>query len=85
MGQIMIKKRRALNDESFDILMTISHRQEPLTSPELDQIIDTGKSLRDRRIFFKEYFLNFSLILTLSAPTQQNGQTHSNNSPAVCR
>ena len=39
-GQIVTKKRCALDNESLDIIMRISHRQEPLTSHELNQIID---------------------------------------------
>ena len=30
MGQIMTKKRCALNDESLDMRIRMSHRQEPL-------------------------------------------------------
>ena len=41
MGQILTKKRYALDDESLNMLMRISHRREPLKSHELNQIIDT--------------------------------------------
>ena len=63
MGQIMTKKRCALDDECLDMLMRISYRQEPLKSYELNQIIDTWKSLRDRRIFSEEVqpFLDLKL------------------------
>ena len=54
MGQIMTKKSCGLDNGSLDILMRISHRQEPLKSHELNQIIDTWKRLRDCRIFSEE-------------------------------
>ena len=54
MGQIMTKKGCALDDESLDILMRISHRQKPLKTHELNQIIDTWKSVRDRKNFPEE-------------------------------
>ena len=63
MGQIMTKKRCALDDESLDMLMRISHRQQPLKSHELNQKIDTWDRKASGTI---EYFLkklNFSLIL----------------------
>ena len=54
MVQIMTKKKCALDIESLDMLMRISHKQDPLKSHELNQITDTWKSLRDHRIFAKE-------------------------------
>ena len=53
-GQIMTKKRCALNNENLDIIMRIFHRQEALKTHELNQIIDTWKSLRDCRVFSEE-------------------------------
>ena len=37
----MTQKRCARDNESLDLLMRISHRQGPLKSHELNQIIDT--------------------------------------------
>ena len=50
MGEIMTKKRCALDDESLGMLKRISHRQEPLKSHELNQILETLNSYRDCRI-----------------------------------
>ena len=36
MGQIVTKKRCALDIESLDMLMKISHKQDPLKSHELN-------------------------------------------------
>ena len=67
MGQIMTKKRCALDDESLDMQIRISHRQEPLKIHELNQITDTWKSVRDRRIFSEEVltFLDLKLWVLL--------------------
>ena len=52
MGQIMTKKRCALDDESLDMQMRISHRQEPLKIHELNQIIDTSGTVES---FLKKF------------------------------
>ena len=36
------------------------------------------------RAFCENPFNPFLFVITLSAPTQQNGQTHSSNLSAVC-
>ena len=51
MGQIMSKKRTALDDSSLDTLMRISYHKEPLTSNEIKSTLDIWKNKRDRRIF----------------------------------
>ena len=63
MGQIMTKKRRALDDEGLDMLMRISHRQQPLKSHELNQKIDTWDRKASRTIESLLKKFNFSLIL----------------------
>ena len=47
MGQTATKIRCALNDECLDVLSGMSHWKEQMKSQELDQIIDTCKSLRE--------------------------------------
>ena len=54
MGEIMTKKRFALDDESLCMLKRISHRQEPLKSQELNQILETLNSYRDCGILPEE-------------------------------
>ena len=51
MGQIMTKKRTALDDSSLDTLMRISYHKEPLTSNEIKSTLDIWKNKCDRRIF----------------------------------
>ena len=51
MGQIMTKKRCALDDKSLDLLMRIAYRKDPLQNHEINEITDIWKSLKDRRIF----------------------------------
>ena len=63
MGQIMTKKRCGLHDESLDMLMRISYKQEPLKTHELNQLIDTWKSVRDHRIFSEDDLLFLDLKL----------------------
>ena len=42
MGQIMIKKRCLLDDNSFDLLMCISHNKENLTMKDTTQVMVFG-------------------------------------------
>ena len=51
MGQIMTKKKCSLDDNSFDLLMRISHNKESLTTKDTTQVMDIWYGLSERRIF----------------------------------
>ena len=51
MGQIMTKKRSTLDDNSLDLLMRISYRKKPFDVVEINQIFDSWKGMKERRIF----------------------------------
>ena len=51
MGQIMTKKKCSLDDNSFDLLMRISHNKESLTTKDTTQVMDIWSGLSERRIF----------------------------------
>ena len=51
MGQIMTKKKCSLDDNSFDLLMRISHNKESLTTKGKTQVMDIWYGLSERRIF----------------------------------
>ena len=51
MGQIMTKKKCSLDDNSFDLLMRISHNKESLTTKDTKQVMDIWYGLSERRIF----------------------------------
>ena len=51
MGQIMTKKKCSLDDNSFVLLMRISHNKESLTTKDTTQVMDIWYGLSERRIF----------------------------------
>ena len=51
MKLIMTDKRTRLEPESLDFLMRISYNSEPLSTEEVNAVIDVWKTSRSRRIF----------------------------------
>ena len=47
----MTKKKCSLDDNSFDLLMRISHNKESLTTKDTTQVMDIWYGLSERRIF----------------------------------
>ena len=51
MKLIMADKHTRLEPESLDSLMRISYNNEPLSTEEVNAVIDVWKTSRSRRIF----------------------------------
>ena len=55
MGQIVTKKRTALDDDSLEMLMRISYHKTPLNTNDVKGVLDKWKKEKDRRIFANEF------------------------------
>ena len=55
MGQIVAKKRTALDDNSLEMLMRISYNKTPLNTNEVKGVLDKWREEKDRRIFANEF------------------------------
>ena len=51
MGQIVTKKHTALDDNSLEMLMSISYNKTPLNTNDVKGVLDKWKKEKDRRIF----------------------------------
>ena len=54
-GQIVTKKRTALDDNSLEMLMRISYNKTPLNTNDVKGVLDKWKKLKDRRIFANKF------------------------------
>ena len=54
-GQIVTKKRTALDDNSLEMLMRISYNKTPLNTNDVKGVLDKWKKKKDRRIFAKKF------------------------------
>ena len=52
MGQIMAKKRTALDDNS---LMRISYQKQSLNTNDIKQVLDLWRNQKERRIFSSDF------------------------------
>ena len=55
MGQIVTKKRTALNDNSLEMLMRISYNKTQLNTNDVKGVLDKLKKEKDRRIFANKF------------------------------
>ena len=55
MGQTVTKKRTALDNNSLEMLMRISHYKTPLNTNDVKRVLDKWKKEKDRRIFANEF------------------------------
>ena len=55
MGQIVTKKRTALDDNSLEMLMRISYNKTPLNTNDVKGVLDKWKKLKDCRIFANKF------------------------------
>ena len=55
MGQIVTKKRTALDDNSLEMLMRISYNKTSLNTNDVRGILDKWKKEKDRRIFANDF------------------------------
>ena len=55
MGQIVAKKRTALDDNSLEMLMRISYNKTPLNTNDVKGILDKWKKEKYHRIFANEF------------------------------
>ena len=54
-GQIVTKKRTALDDNSLEMLMRISYNKTPLNTNDVKGVLDKWKKLKDCRIFANKF------------------------------
>ena len=54
-GQIVTKKRTALDDNSLEMLMRISYNKTPLNTNDVKGVLDKLKKEKDRRIFANKF------------------------------
>ena len=54
-GQIVTKKRTALDDNSLEMLMRISYNKTPLNTNDVKGVLDKWKKKKDRSIFAKKF------------------------------
>ena len=55
MGQIMAKKRTALDDNSLETLMRISYQKQSLNTNDIKQVLDLWRNQKERRIFSSDF------------------------------
>ena len=55
MGQIVTKKRTALDDNSLEMLMRISYNKTQLNTNDVKGVLDKLKKEKDRRIFANKF------------------------------
>ena len=55
MGQIVTKKRTALDDNSLEMLMRISYNKTPLNTNDVKGVLDKLKKEKDRKIFANKF------------------------------
>ena len=55
MGQIVTKKRTALDDNSLEMLMRISYNKTQLNTNDVKGVLDKWKKEKDRRIFANKF------------------------------
>ena len=55
MGQIVTKKRTALDDNSLEMLMPISYNKTQLNTNDVKGVLDKLKKEKDRRIFANKF------------------------------
>ena len=55
MGQIVTKKRTALDDNSLEMLMRISYNKTQLNTNDAKGVLDKLKKEKDRRIFANKF------------------------------
>ena len=58
MGQIMTKKRTALDDNSLETLMRISYYKESLNTNDVKQLLELWSGQKERRIFSSDFKLS---------------------------
>ena len=54
-GQIVTKKRTALDDNSLEMLMRISYNKTQLNTNDVKGVLDKWKKEKDRRIFANKF------------------------------
>ena len=54
-GQIVTKKRTALDDNSLEMLMPISYNKTQLNTNDVKGVLDKLKKEKDRRIFANKF------------------------------
>ena len=54
-GQIVTKKRTALDDNSLEMLMRISYNKTQLNTNDVKGVLDKLKKEKDRRIFANKF------------------------------
>ena len=54
-GQIVTKKRTALDDNSLEMLMHISYNKTPLKTDDVKGVFDKWKKEKDHRIFANDF------------------------------
>ena len=64
MGQIMTKKRTALDGNSLETLMRVSYYKQSLNIKDVKQLLELWRSQKERRIFSSDFKLSsyFSLF-----------------------
>ena len=54
-GQIVTKKRTALDDNSLEMLIRISYNKIPLNTNDVKGVLDKWKKENDRKIFANKF------------------------------
>ena len=55
LGQIVTKKRTALDDNSLEMLIHISYNKIPLNTNDVKGVLDKWKKENDRKIFANKF------------------------------
>ena len=55
MGQIMTKKRTALDDNSLETLMRVSYHKQSLNTNDVKQVLEPRRNQKEGRIFSSDF------------------------------